>query len=295
MKLGHQIAPRRPLVTKPPDPPNSRCQPSDYGSLPLNRATGVNRRPPLPGSACRAALRLQPSQRCRRAPSPPTARRAAYPTRVPLPHSAPAHISRARQSRCRVPRTCAPPTPFSILTVVSHRAGLVNPPKLIPFACASPCMPRQLPSSATACHSTTFAALPPPPPPTGCMAANSLFVWLMADGWCWFVLREKYCWLVVGDWFVLREKYCWLVADKPSEHGVSRGSLTSTSPWPPPHLRSQSSLGAPTLCGCAAPLSLSISLNLISFRKASYCPSSLGPPPLLLLIAAAPRDFSQLD
>jgi hypothetical protein len=25
-------------------------------------------------------------------------------------------------------------------------------------------------------------------------------------GWCWFVLREKYCWLVDGGWFVLREK-----------------------------------------------------------------------------------------
>jgi hypothetical protein len=22
----------------------------------------------------------------------------------------------------------------------------------------------------------------------------SLFVWLVADGWCWFILREKYCW-----------------------------------------------------------------------------------------------------
>jgi hypothetical protein len=43
----------------------------------------------------------------------------------------------------------------------------------------------------------------------------------VADGWCWFVLREKYCWLVAGGWFVLREKYCWLVADKPSEQGVS--------------------------------------------------------------------------
>jgi hypothetical protein len=41
----------------------------------------------------------------------------------------------------------------------------------------------------------------------------------LAGGWCWFVLREKYCWLVVGGWFVLREKYCWLVADKPSEQG----------------------------------------------------------------------------
>jgi hypothetical protein len=48
----------------------------------------------------------------------------------------------------------------------------------------------------------------------------SLFGWLVADGWCWFVLREKYCWLVAGGWFVLREKYCWLVADKPSEQGV---------------------------------------------------------------------------
>jgi hypothetical protein len=23
-----------------------------------------------------------------------------------------------------------------------------------------------------------------------------LFGWLVADGWCWFVLREEYCWLV---------------------------------------------------------------------------------------------------
>jgi hypothetical protein len=25
--------------------------------------------------------------------------------------------------------------------------------------------------------------------------------------------------LIAGGWFVLREKYCWLVADKPSEQG----------------------------------------------------------------------------
>jgi hypothetical protein len=31
-----------------------------------------------------------------------------------------------------------------------------------------------------------------------------MFVWLVADGWCWFVLREK---------------YGWLVADKPNEQG----------------------------------------------------------------------------
>jgi hypothetical protein len=44
----------------------------------------------------------------------------------------------------------------------------------------------------------------------------------VAYGWCWFVLREEYCWPVAGGWFVLREKYCWLVADKPSEQGVYR-------------------------------------------------------------------------
>jgi hypothetical protein len=49
---------------------------------------------------------------------------------------------------------------------------------------------------------------------------SSLFGWLVADGWCWFVLREEYCWLVAGGWFVLREKYCWLVADKPSEQAA---------------------------------------------------------------------------
>jgi hypothetical protein len=48
----------------------------------------------------------------------------------------------------------------------------------------------------------------------------SLFGWLVANGWCWFVLREEYCWLVAGGWFDVREKYCWLVADKPSEQGV---------------------------------------------------------------------------
>jgi hypothetical protein len=41
----------------------------------------------------------------------------------------------------------------------------------------------------------------------------------LAGGWCWFALREEYCWLVAGGWFVVREKYCWLVADKPSEQG----------------------------------------------------------------------------
>jgi hypothetical protein len=28
------------------------------------------------------------------------------------------------------------------------------------------------------------------------LASQSLFGWLVADGWCWFVLKEEYCWLV---------------------------------------------------------------------------------------------------
>jgi hypothetical protein len=52
------------------------------------------------------------------------------------------------------------------------------------------------------------------------ITGNPPFVWLVVDGWCWFVLREKYCWLVAGGWFVVREKYCWVVADKPSEQAA---------------------------------------------------------------------------
>jgi hypothetical protein len=60
----------------------------------------------------------------------------------------------------------------------------------------------------------------------------SLFGWLVADGWCWFVLREEYCWLVGGGWFVLREMYCWLVADKPSEHAVDIIKLVKSVFYP---------------------------------------------------------------
>jgi hypothetical protein len=36
---------------------------------------------------------------------------------------------------------------------------------------------------------------------------QSLFGWLVADGWCWFVLREEYCWLVTaGCWWLVRSE-----------------------------------------------------------------------------------------
>jgi hypothetical protein len=61
-----------------------------------------------------------------------------------------------------------------------------------------------------------------PSPPLPADPTTSLFVWLVADCWCWFVLKEKYCWLVVGGWCVVREKYYWLVADKTSEQAAAR-------------------------------------------------------------------------
>jgi hypothetical protein len=42
------------------------------------------------------------------------------------------------------------------------------------------------------------------------------------------VAEEKYCCLITDGWFVLREKYCWLVADKPNEQG-ERGSKPNLS------------------------------------------------------------------
>jgi hypothetical protein len=36
---------------------------------------------------------------------------------------------------------------------------------------------------------------------------SSLFGWLVADGWCWFILREEYCWLVAaGCWWLVRSE-----------------------------------------------------------------------------------------
>jgi hypothetical protein len=51
----------------------------------------------------------------------------------------------------------------------------------------------------------------PPHSPTQLQSASSsLFGWLVTDGWCWFVVREKYCWLVAG---------------KPSEPGVELSTV----------------------------------------------------------------------
>jgi hypothetical protein len=49
----------------------------------------------------------------------------------------------------------------------------------------------------------------------------------LVGGW-WLVLI---CWLIAGGWFVVREKYYWLVADKPNEQGdVQPSSLSPPTP-----------------------------------------------------------------
>jgi hypothetical protein len=51
--------------------------------------------------------------------------------------------------------------------------------------------------------------------------ACSVGWWLMAGaGLFWEKSTAGWLRLVAGGWFVLREKYCWLVADKPSEQGA---------------------------------------------------------------------------
>jgi SRSO17 transposase len=55
----------------------------------------------------------------------------------------------------------------------------------------------------------------------------------VADGWCCFVLREEYYWLVAAGWCVLREKYCWLVADRPSEQANVYLMLYMSHGWVP--------------------------------------------------------------
>jgi hypothetical protein len=50
------------------------------------------------------------------------------------------------------------------------------------------CSPVQGVEVATATED--YSCLPPSPQ---CRSV-SLFGWLVADGWCWFVLREDYCW-----------------------------------------------------------------------------------------------------
>jgi hypothetical protein len=43
----------------------------------------------------------------------------------------------------------------------------------------------------------------------------------LADGlWLVLICSERKVLLFVGGWFILREKYCWLVADKPNEQGA---------------------------------------------------------------------------
>jgi hypothetical protein len=39
-----------------------------------------------------------------------------------------------------------------------------------------------------------------------------MFGWLVADGGCWFVLREEYCWLVAGLFWEKSTAGWWLIS-----------------------------------------------------------------------------------
>jgi hypothetical protein len=61
--------------------------------------------------------------------------------------------------------------------------------------------------------------------------ACSVGRWLMAGaGLFWEKSTAGWLRLVTDGWFVLREKYCWLVADKPNEQAAACVSLPRASP-----------------------------------------------------------------
>jgi hypothetical protein len=66
------------------------------------------------------------------------------------------------------------------------------------------------------------------PCPDGISVADHLPVRLAVGWWLVLVCSERRV-LLTGGWFVLREKYCYLVGDKPSEQGA--GPWLTRSPW----------------------------------------------------------------
>jgi hypothetical protein len=124
-----------------------------------------------------------------------------------------------------------------------------------------------------------------------CTGANVMFVWPVADVWCWFVLREKYCWLVADDWFVVREKYCWLVADKPNKQGdgvrvCTPGTCSEARVGPATNGRKGSKRGSPVLVcwnSFAPDARLLISNPHVSGAPPDRIASSFSPAPLACL------------
>jgi hypothetical protein len=85
-------------------------------------------------------------------------------------------------------------TPTKATTVPRSFCFPLPPPCLAFWRVGLHCFALPTPSSIPRAHHTYLL--------------HSLFGWLVADSWCWFVLREEYCCLVAGGWFVVREKYC---------------------------------------------------------------------------------------
>jgi hypothetical protein len=85
---------------------------------------------------------------------------------------------------------------------------------------------------------------------------SQLFGWLLADGWCWFVLREEYCWLVAaGCGWLVRSKRKVPLHARARHIGAEAGGeqYNGTSPrahrrWPACALPQGRPLRAATYC-----------------------------------------------
>jgi hypothetical protein len=65
--------------------------------------------------------------------------------------------------------------------LLSHiHTTVPSTPHLPPLACTSPPLSLHIEKTERTDYSSSYG----------------LFGWLVADDWCWFVVREKYCWLV---------------------------------------------------------------------------------------------------
>jgi hypothetical protein len=81
-----------------------------------------------------------------------------------------------------------------ISPVVGQKTATWVASNLLPYGWASALKPRNF------THWTDFNRVVTASKVSECKAS---FGWLVAGGWCWFVVGEKYCWLA-GDWWLVR-------------------------------------------------------------------------------------------
>jgi hypothetical protein len=73
------------------------------------------------------------------------------------------------------------------VSYIQHYVVAIQSMNFVPMTCTSP----KIPLTVSKKISNKICSLR--------FGTCSLFVWLVADGWCWFVLREK----STADWFLM--------------------------------------------------------------------------------------------